>query len=195
MARIFHLFRLNARYDSFNVITTVLYEKRNQIISSVFIVVILMLASSLCMYSVEHDAQPEVFRNAFSGVWWSMSTLLTVGYGDIYPITTLGRLMAICIAYLGVGVVAIPTGIISAGFVEQYQRKSIISNIRDADIKEIAEIFVDRRYAGKTVGEVQDEQQLTVFLILRDDLSILPQKDTLLKLNDIIVIRGRKGVS
>ena len=154
-----------------------------------------MLASSLCMYSVEHDAQPEVFRNAFSGVWWSMSTLLTVGYGDIYPITTLGRLMAICIAYLGVGVVAIPTGIISAGFVEQYQRKSSISNIRDADIKEIAEIFVDRRYAGKTVGEVQDEQQLTVFLILRDDLSILPQKDTLLELNDIIVIRGRKGVS
>ncbi len=141
VARIFHLFRLNARYDSFNVITTVLYEKRNQIISSVFIVVILMLASSLCMYSVEHDAQPEVFRNAFSGVWWSMSTLLTVGYGDIYPITTLGRLMAICIAYLGVGVVAIPTGIISAGFVEQYQRKSSISNIQDADIKEIAEIL------------------------------------------------------
>lgn len=63
--------------------------KRNQIISSVFIVLILMLASSLCMYSVEHDAQPEVFRNAFSGIWWSMSTLLTVGYGDIYPITTL----------------------------------------------------------------------------------------------------------
>ena len=181
--------------DSFNVITTVLYEKRNQIISSVFIVVILMLASSLCMYSVEHDAQPEVFRNAFSGVWWSMSTLLTVGYGDIYPITTLGRLMAICIAYLGVGVVAIPTGIISAGFVDQYQRKSSISNIRDADIKEIAEIFVDRKYAGKTVGEVQDEQQLTVFLILRDDLSILPQKDTLLKLNDVIVIRERKDVS
>lgn len=195
VARIFHLFRLNARYDSFNVITTVLYEKRNQIISSVFIVVILMLASSLCMYSVEHDAQPEVFRNAFSGVWWSMSTLLTVGYGDIYPITTLGRLMAICIAYLGVGVVAIPTGIISAGFVEQYQRKSSISNIRDADIKEIAEIFVDRKYAGKTVGEVQDEQQLTVFLILRDDLSILPQKDTILKLNDVIVIRERKDVS
>ena len=190
VARIFHLFRLNAKYDSFNVITTVLYEKRNQIISSVFIVVILMLASSLCMYSVEHDAQPLVFRNAFSGIWWSMSTLLTVGYGDIYPITTLGRVMAICIAYLGVGVVAIPTGIISAGFVEQYQRKSNISNIKDADIKEIAEIFVDKRYAAKTVAEVEEDSQLTIFLILRDDLSILPQKDTVLKLNDILVIRG-----
>ena len=190
VARIFHLFRLNARYDSFNVITTVLYEKRNQIISSVFIVLILMLASSLCMYSVEHDSQPEVFRNAFSGIWWSMSTLLTVGYGDIYPITTLGRIMAICIAYLGVGAVAIPTGIISAGFVEQYQRKSSLSNIKEADIHEIAEIFVDKRFAGKSVEEMEEAEQVTIFLILREDLSILPHKDTMLKLNDIIVIRG-----
>ena len=190
VARIFHLFRLNARYDSFNVITTVLYEKRNQIISSVFIVLILMLASSLCMYSVEHDTQPEVFRNAFSGIWWSMSTLLTVGYGDIYPITTLGRIMAICIAYLGVGAVAIPTGIISAGFVEQYQRKSSLSNIKAADIHEIAEIFVDKRFAGKSVEEMEEAEQVTIFLILREDLSILPQKDTMLKINDIIVIRG-----
>lgn len=190
VARIFHLFRLNARYDSFNVITTVLYEKRNQIISSVFIVLILMLASSLCMYSVEHDSQPEVFRNAFSGIWWSMSTLLTVGYGDIYPITTLGRIMAICIAYLGVGAVAIPTGIISAGFVEQYQRKSSLSNIKAADIHEIAEIFVDKRFAGKSVEEMEAAEQVTIFLILWEDLSVLPQKDTMLKLNDIIVIRG-----
>lgn len=187
VARIFHLFRLNAKYDSFNVITTVLYEKRNQIISSVFIVLILMLASSLCMYSVEHEAQPAVFRNAFSGIWWSMSTLLTVGYGDIYPITTLGRIMAICIAYLGVGVVAIPTGIISAGFVEQYQRKSSISNLKDADIQEIAEVFVDKRYAGKTVEEMEEAQQITIFLVLRDDFSVLPQKNTVLKLNDIII--------
>ena len=190
VVRIFHLFRLNARYDSFNVITAVLYEKRNQIMSSVFIVLILMLASSLCMYSVEHDSQPEVFRNAFSGIWWSMSTLLTVGYGDIYPITTLGRIMAICIAYLGVGAVAIPTGIISAGFVEQYQRKSSLSNIKAADIHEIAEIFVDKRFAGKSVEEMEEAEQVTIFLILREDLSILPQKDTILKLYDIIVIRG-----
>ena len=189
VARIFHLFRLNAKYDSFNVITTVLYEKRNQIISSVFIVLILMLASSLSMYSVEHDAQPTVFRNAFSGIWWSMSTLLTVGYGDIYPITPLGRVMAICIAYLGVGAVAIPTGIISAGFVEQYQRKSNISGLKNEDIKEIAEVFVDKKYAGKTVQDMEEANQLTVFLILREDFSILPQKDTILRMNDIIVIR------
>lgn len=189
VARIFHLFRLNAKYDSFNIITTVLYEKRNQIISSVFIVMVLMLASSMCMYSVEHNAQPDIFRNAFSGIWWSMSTLLTVGYGDIYPVTTLGRVMAICIAYLGVGAVAIPTGIISAGFVEQYQRKSSLSSMKDADIQEIAEVFVDKRYAGKTIEEMEEEQNIKIFLVLRDDLSVLPQKNMVLKLNDIMIIR------
>lgn len=97
--------------------------------------------------------------------------------------------MAICIAYLGVGVVAIPTGIISVGFVEQYQRKSNISNLKNADIKEIAEVFIDKRYAGHTVEEMEEAQQITIFLVLRDDLSVLPQKNTILKLNDIVIIR------
>lgn len=144
------------------------------------------------MYSVEHEAQPTVFRNAFSGIWWSMSTLLTVGYGDIYPVTTLGRIMAICIAYLGVGAVAIPTGIISAGFVEQYQRKSGILDYRRSDIREIAELFVDKQYAGKTVEELEETEQFNVYLLLRDGLSVLPQKDLILKQNDIIIIRGHE---
>ena len=78
VVRIFHLFRINAYYDSFNVITTVLAEKKNQIISSILIILILMVASSLSMYSVEHDAQPDVFKNAFSGIWWSLATVFTV---------------------------------------------------------------------------------------------------------------------
>lgn len=65
-----------------------------------------------------------------------------------------------------------------------------VSNIKQTDIREIAEIFVDKRYAGKTVEEMEAAEQVTIFLILREDLSILPQKDTMLKLNDIIVIRG-----
>ena len=120
--RFFRLFRVNAYYDSFNVISEVIASKRQQLISSVFIILILMVASSLCMYSLEHEAQPTVFTNAFSGIWWAVSTLLTVGYGDIYPVTDLGKLFSIVITFLGVGMVAIPTGIISAGFVDQYSR-------------------------------------------------------------------------
>src|SRR5699024_10382443 len=100
--RIFRLFRINAYYDSLNVITEVIVSKKQQLFSSVFIILMLMLASSLCMYSLEHEAQPEVFSNAFSGIWWAASTLLTVGYGDIYPITVLGKMFGIFIAFLGV---------------------------------------------------------------------------------------------
>ncbi|MFR2510874.1 MAG: ion transporter [Lachnospira eligens] len=82
--RILRIFRVNSYYDALNVITEVIRRKRDQILSSVFIIVMLIIASSLCMYSLEHEAQPEVFKNAFSGIWWSVSTLLTVGYGDIY---------------------------------------------------------------------------------------------------------------
>lgn len=103
--------------------------------------------------------------------------------------------MAICIAYLGVGVVAIPTCIISAGFVEQYQRKSNISGLKDADIHEIVEIFVDQNYAEKTIQEIEEAHQITVFLVLRDHLSVLPQKNMILKLNDIIVIRTQEEES
>ena len=85
-------------------------------------IAMIMLGASLCMYGFEHDVQPDVFENAFSGIWWAMSTVLTVGYGDIYPITVGGKIVAILIALLGVCAVAIPTGVISAGFVEYYAR-------------------------------------------------------------------------
>jgi len=126
-----------------------------------------MFASSLGIYNVEHEAQPEVFRNAFSGIWWSVSTLLTVGCGDIYPITVVGRLMAICIAFLGVGVVAVPTGIISAGFVER-----------------------GGNLCGKTVGEVESELGTRIYMILRDELSIIAYETTKLKVGDIVILRA-----
>ena len=75
------------------------------------------------MYSLEHKAQPEVFNNAFSGFWWAINTLLTVGYGDIVPITFAGKICGAIMTFLGVGMVAIPTGILSAGFVEQMTHK------------------------------------------------------------------------
>ena len=89
--RVFRLFRINAYYNSFKLITEVLNSKRQQLFSSVFTILILMLASSLCMYSLEHEAQPEVFTNAFSGIWWAASTLLTVGSGIFIPSLRLGN--------------------------------------------------------------------------------------------------------
>ncbi|MEM5780126.1 MAG: ion transporter, partial [Lawsonibacter sp.] len=145
IVRIFRLFRINAYYDSLSVITEVIASKRQQLFSSVFILLVLMLASSLCMYSLEHEAQPDVFSNAFSGLWWSVSTLLTIGYGDIYPITPTGQTLSIFITFLGVGMVAIPTGIISAGFVDQYSRiKRISEYANEEDIHFIKVLLTTR---------------------------------------------------
>ncbi len=117
--RILRVFRIHHYADPLRVIGDVLHKKKGQLLSSCFIVFILMVASSLLMYNFEHEAQPEAFANAFSGFWWAANSLLTVGYGDVVPITLAGRICGLCLTFLGVGVIAIPTGILSAGFMEQ----------------------------------------------------------------------------
>ena len=195
VVRIFRLFRVNSQYDSFNIITTVLFEKKNQILSSLFIIFILMLASSLGIYNAEHEAQPDVYRNAFSGIWWSVSTLLTVGYGDIYPITTVGKIMAIFIAFLGVGAVAVPTGIISAGFVEQYTKKQY-SDISFTDIKEIGEIIADEvnGLSGITVGQASADFDLHIYVILRGELTVVASESIKIQTGDVLVAGSKKIV-
>ena len=190
IARIFRLFRINAYYDSLNVITEVIVSKRQQLLSSFFILAVLMLASSLCMYSLEHDAQPEVFQNAFSGIWWSVSTLLTVGYGDIYPITPLGKAVSIIITFLGVLMVAIPTGIISAGFVEQYSRfKKIGDYATEADLHFISvELGVKDAWAGKCIKDLLLPRGILIAAIQRGGETVVPRGDVILKAGDRLVL-------
>ena len=182
---ILHFFRINSRYDSFNVIKSVIYEKRNQLLSSVFIIVVLMLASSLFLYHAEHNAQPDAFKNAFSGIWWSMSTLSTVGYGDLYPITPIGQFMAIVITFLGIGVVAIPTGIISAGFVEQYNKMKDTGI--ESDISTIL-IEIDSAWLGKTVQEVEETFHVDIVMVRQGDQVMHPRPDYVLHLSDAVAI-------
>ena len=118
VVRMLRLFQVNTYSDSMSTIFIVIKRKRNQILSSMVMIFVVMVMASMMMYGFEHRAQPDVFKNAFSGLWWATSALLTVGYGDIYPITPWGEAASILITFLGVGMVAIPTGILSAGFTE-----------------------------------------------------------------------------
>lgn len=190
IARIFRLFRINAYYDSLNVITEVIVSKKQQLLSSVFIITVLMLASSLCMYSLEHEAQPEVFANAFSGIWWSVSTLLTVGYGDIYPITALGKAVSIVITFLGVLMVAIPTGIISAGFVEQYsQFKRLGDYAREEELQFVTvELGARDPWAGKLIRDLLLPRGLLIASIRRGGELIVPRGDVVLRPGDRLVL-------
>ena len=194
IVRIFHLFRINTHYDSFNVIRLVIHERWKQIGSSLVIIFIIMLAASLGMYSVEH-AKNEGFENAFSGMWWSVSALLTVGYGDIYPITVMGKIMGIITAFAGVGLVAIPTGIISAGFVEQYRLNSEADRIH-TDVEKIGEIVLSpgHVFIGKKVLEIKEKYDCSLYMVIRDELMLLPTDSLVLKENDIAVIRSEKLV-
>lgn len=192
VVRILHLFRINAYYDSINVITSVLVEKKNQLISSIFIILVLIMAASLCMYSAEHEVQPDVFSNAFSGIWWSTSTILTVGYGDIYPVTTMGRMMAIVIAFLGVGVVAIPTGIISAGFVERYTDMQKQSKPRDS-VRGTVSVTVDddSPFVGQTVKAAEDRYKVDILVFIRDGAVIVPVDLTEIMAGDTLIYQAQ----
>ena len=190
IVRIFRLFKINAYYDSLNVITEVIAGKRQQLFSSVFIILVLMLASSLCMYSLENEAQPDVFKNAFSGIWWAASTLLTVGYGDIYPITFWGKLLGIFISFLGVGMVAIPTGIISAGFVDQYATiKKKAEYGYEADMHFI-KIFLDEddKWVGKRIADLNLPGKIILAAIRRNEKIIIPRGDVVLEYGDTVVL-------
>ncbi len=82
---------------------------------------LLLMASSL-MYFAERDAQPDAFGSIPDAMWWGISTVTTVGYGDIYPVTLVGRLVASVVAVLGIGLFAIPTGILGAAFADEMAR-------------------------------------------------------------------------
>lgn len=190
IVRIFRLFRINAYSDSLTVITQVLNSKKQQLVSSVFIILVLMVASSLCMYSLEHEAQPEVFTNAFSGLWWATSTLLTIGYGDIYPITFLGKAFGIFISFLGVGMVAIPTGIISAGFVDQYTTiKKRTEYGYEADMNFI-KVRVDENdmWANKRIADLDLPANVIISVIKRGDDFLIPNGGAQLEAGDLIVL-------
>jgi voltage-gated potassium channel len=118
LSRLLRLFKLGRYVDSLQVIGTVIRDAASQLIASIGACFLIVLISAILMYGVENTAQPEGFPNIAEALWWAVCTLTTVGYGDVYPITAMGKFLAAIISLVGIGIVAIPTGIISAGFTE-----------------------------------------------------------------------------
>lgn len=123
LIRLFRILKLIRYNSSLLLVLQVLKEKRPELGITLFITFILMLLSSTLMYFVEHESQPEAFPNIIASFWWAIATLTTVGYGDVYPVTNMGKLIASFVAILGIGIVALPTGILSSAFYEMIQRK------------------------------------------------------------------------
>lgn len=116
--RLIQLFKLNRYTDAFSKLRSIFAQKSALFFSSLSLLTVLGTIASVFMYYAEHDAQPHVFQNGFSGLWWAVATFTTVGYGDIYPVTSMGKLISSFISVIGIGIIAIPTGLIASGFIE-----------------------------------------------------------------------------
>lgn len=123
-ARLFRLFRILklARYsEALRTMGRVFRRKRAELLVTASLVGFVLLVASTVLYYAEHGAQPEVFSSIPEAMWWGVVTLTTVGYGDVYPVTTLGRVMGGLFAVAALLTVALPTAILGAGFVEEME--------------------------------------------------------------------------
>jgi len=121
LLRLIRLFKIGRHFKSLRLFTEVIRETRFDLMITFFATGILLLLSSTIMYFLENEAQPEAFENIGQSLWWAVATLTTVGYGDIYPVTGLGKILSSFIALLGIGIVALPTAIISSSLIEKMQ--------------------------------------------------------------------------
>ena len=117
--RLTRIFKLGRDSSSLKLFTKALSSVKNELRFTLFLSALMILFSASAIYYLENEAQPEKFSSISESIWWATVSLATVGYGDVYPVTIGGKIFASLISLIGIGVVAIPTGIISASFVEE----------------------------------------------------------------------------
>jgi voltage-gated potassium channel len=123
LVRMVRLLKLGRYFEVIQKLGRVFVAKREELIFSLGIVLLILVISSSLMYYVENPVQPDVFSSIPAAMWWGVATLTTVGYGDVYPITAAGKFLGAIIAIMGIGMVALPTGIIGSGFMEEIRSR------------------------------------------------------------------------
>lgn len=138
VVRLVRLIKISRYMRGLRAIGRVLQKRRHEIVAAFLVLFLLIIVSSVVMYEIEHPAQPEKFNNLLSGIYWAVTTITATGYGDLVPITPAGRVVGSIIMFLSVALVAIPGGIMSAGFVAEFQNanyRKIERDIRSSDKK------------------------------------------------------------
>lgn len=122
LLRFFRLFRLTAYMKSARLVRDVFRTRANDLKLSLVIILFLIIIASCLLYFAEHQAQPAVFSSIPATIWWAIITVTSVGYGDMIPITVLGRVFTSVIALAGLAIFALPAGIITAGFLDELNK-------------------------------------------------------------------------
>ena len=131
--RLIRLVKVTRYMRGFRTMGRVLRKRYQEIVASFLVICLVIIIASVIMYEVEHDAQPEVFTNLFQGIWYAVETVTSTGYGDIVPVTVPGKVCGMIIMMLSLGLVAIPGGIFSAGFVAEFQYANMRKIERDME--------------------------------------------------------------
>ncbi len=121
--RLIRLMKLGRYSDAMKTFQRVIYHSREQLLLSLTILLIVLVMASSLMYYAERDVQPDKFESIPHAMWWGIVTLATVGYGDVYPVTTMGKIVAGIVVVTGIAIFALPTAILSAAFIEEIQQK------------------------------------------------------------------------
>jgi voltage-gated potassium channel len=121
--RLFRLFKMSRYVESLDTLDDVVKSKKEELLVTLVMISMLLLIASSLMYVVETEAQPDKFPNIPAAMWWGVATLTTVGYGDVFPITPLGKFFGAIVAFLGIGIFALPTGILASGFADEIRKR------------------------------------------------------------------------
>ena len=120
--RTFRMFKLARYFDALQMIGKVIYRKRYELISIFGVLILLLFISSFFMFYAEADAQPNAFHNILDTFWLSLVTFTTVGYGDVYPITAIGKVLSGIVVLIGIMLFALPTSILTAEFMNEFNK-------------------------------------------------------------------------
>jgi voltage-gated potassium channel len=121
--RLLRVLKLGHYSDAMTLLGNVLKSRSADLAVMLIVLGMLLVLSSGVMYYAETKAQPDTFSSIPASMWWAVITLTTIGYGDAYPVTAIGRIIGGMIAVMGIGIVALPTAIIATGFSEEVQRR------------------------------------------------------------------------
>ena len=121
--RLLRFLKLGRYSESMRIFGKVLRSERSELMVALFVAGVLLVLGSSFLYLVEHEAQPDVFSSIPAAMWWGVATLTTVGYGDVYPITPLGRFLGAIVAVMGIGMFALPAGILASGFAREMGKR------------------------------------------------------------------------
>ena len=125
MLRMVRMLKILRYSHGFKSIGRAFYSKREELITTLFIFMVFVIFISYAMYWAEKEAQPEIFSSIPAAMWWGVITLTTVGYGDVVPVTLIGKVIGAISALIGIAMYALPSGIIVSGFLEEFQKRKL----------------------------------------------------------------------